>query len=249
MSAAFPGFEVRTLDVPRASDAGVELLCVTLDFGARLQAQAFAVLSGDERMSAARFMKYEDAMRYAVTRVVLRHALSERIGLPADELQFQRDANGRPRLASIKGKKRTLLDFNVSHSGQHVIIGLAVGRRIGVDIEARRPHLDCQTLAATVLAPREQARVASLPAHQRADAFYDAWTAKEALLKALGIGIRSGMIWFSVLGGTSDEPLIEVLDKRVHGAIAMTTLDAVWFPASEGYAACAAWSRGTLADC
>jgi len=234
------------LNVPHAYAAGVELLCATFDFRMNLHESAFAVLSDEERTSAARFLRHEDAIRFATTRVVLRHALAKRSGLAADELRLQRDEVGRPRLASTKGHMRIPLDFNVSHSGQHALIALATGRRVGVDIETRRADLNWQTLSTAVFAPQDASYVAALPAHVRVDAFYDVWTAKEALLKALGIGIGRGMTWFSVLGGKQGEPLVPVISKQMHAACTLTAFDAAWCIVPAGYSACVAWSRDNI---
>ena len=247
MISPFPAaFHVRMLNVPRAHAAGVELLCVTFDFRMNLDGLAFAVLSDEERMSAAGFLQHEDAIRFATTRVVLRHALAKRSGLPAGELRLERDVVGRPRLASPKGHMRISTDFNVSHSGQHALIALATGRRVGVDIEARRTDLNWQTLSTAVFAPHDEAYVSALPAHLRINTFYDVWTAKEALLKALGIGIGSGMTWFSVLGGKQDEPLVRVISKQMGTACALMAFDAAWCNVPAGYAACVAWSRDDI---
>lgn len=236
------------LNVPRAHAAGVELLCITFDFRMNLDGPAFAVLSDEERMRAARFLRREDAIRFATTRVVLRHALAERSGIPAGKLWLQRDEAGRPRLASMKGHMRIPLDFNVSHSGKHALIALSAGRRVGVDIEARRIDLDWQTLSTAVFAPYDEAYIAALPARLRVDAFYDVWTAKEALLKALGIGIGRGMTWFSVLGGKQGEPLVRVVSEQMLAGCDLTAFDSAWCIVPAGYAACVAWSRGDIVD-
>lgn len=247
ISAPPVAFHVSALAVPRASAAGVELLCVTFNFLARLEGPNFAVLSDDERQTAARFTRHKDAIRYAATRVALRYAIAERIGMAASEIQFQRDVAGRPSLARPKVEPCSLLDFNVSHSGQNALIALAASRQVGVDIEVCRTDLNWQTLAPVVFAPHDEAHVAALPAHLRVDAFYDAWTAKEALLKALGIGIGRGMTWFSVLGGKLNEPLVRTIDRRERGETTLANFDAVWCVAPYGYAACLAWSRAGVA--
>ena len=248
MGLASEAFDVRTLNVPRAVAAGVELLCVTFDFHVTLDAPVFAVLSDDERVAVARFLRQEDAIRYAATRVALRHALGARVGLAAFELQFERDPAGRPRLAPTKGTDAATPDFNVSHSGRHALIALAARRRVGVDIEARCADLDWQTLATAVLTLHEEAHVATLPADLRADAFYDAWTAKEALLKAIGVGIGGGMTWFSVLGDETSKPLVRVIDKGARYRNAVKAFDVAWCTAPHGYAACVAWSREEMAE-
>ncbi|MGF6813077.1 4'-phosphopantetheinyl transferase [Paraburkholderia sp. Clong3] len=238
---------MHTLDVPSAGAgaAGVELLSVTFDFGVRLDAPVFAVLNDEERALAAHFIRHEDAIGYAATRAALRHALAARVGLPAFQLRFERDSAGRPRLAPTQSAAVAKIDFNVSHSKQHALIALSAERRVGVDIEIRDADLNWQTLANVALAGSEEVRIATLPAHLQLDAFYDVWTAKEALLKALGIGITGEMTWFSVLGKLSGEPMVRLVDERATGADGLTEFDAVWCKVRDGYAACLAWSRET----
>lgn len=236
-------FHVHALDEPRASAAGVELLCITFDFTMNRDEQAFAVLSDEERARAGRFVRHEDAIRFATTRVVLRHALAQCYGLSPAEVRLERDAAGRPHVIPPDGHLRTPLDFNVSHSGGHALVALAAGRRVGVDIEARRADLDWQRLAAMVFGPHDEAHVSKMPTHQRLDAFYDVWTAKEALLKALGSGVVDGLTWFSVLGGKREAPYVQLLDPRTDNPSDLTRFDAAWCTAPLGYAACVAWSR------
>ena len=239
-ATAAPDFDVRLLDVPRARAAGIEVFCLTFDFSATLDHPCFTVLSVDERAKAARFLRHEDTLRHAATRVVLRRLLAERTGVAAGELRFERDAAGRPRLVPAQVP---LPDFNVSHSGQHALIAIAARGRVGVDIEVARTDMNWQALVPAVFAPRDEARVVALPVEQRGDAFFSVWTAKEALLKALGVGIGDGMTWFSVLGAARYEPHVEVSDASVRSASAITGFDAVWLAVPPGYCGCIAWSR------
>ena len=65
--------------------------------------------------------------------------------------------------------------------------------RIGVDIEVFRPENVRSLIPCQELAPAEQAWILALPEGKRPLAFYHCWTAKEALLKALGLGVSFGM--------------------------------------------------------
>lgn len=234
--------------MPRASAAGVEVILVTFEFRARLDSSAFDVLTDDERASAARFVRHEDAMRYAATRAALRELLGTRLAAPARGLSLERDIHGRPRLAHRLARES--VDFNVSHSGEHALLAFSRKRRVGVDIEAQQTGLDWQSLAPAVLAPADEAHLRALPEHRHRNVFYDAWTAKEALLKALGVGIAIEMTHFSVLGNSSDAPDVHLIGTPSESAEvslpAVTAFDAVWFEAPAGYAACVAWSRSAL---
>lgn len=250
IATAAPDFDVHLLDVPRARAAGVEIFCITFDFGVMLDHPAFAILSDDERAKAVRFVRHEDALRHAGTRAVLRQLLAERTGEKPGALRFEPDAAGRPRVVPMRSspadKPDVWPDFNVSHSGRHALIAIAARGRVGVDIEAARNGMNWHALTPTVFAPRDDAYVSALPAHSRADAFYAVWTAKEALLKALGVGIGDGMTWFSVLGDAQQAPSVALSDDRARNGNAILQLDAQWLRISAGYCACVAWSRDAV---
>jgi 4'-phosphopantetheinyl transferase len=102
-----------------------------------------------------------------------------------------RDApGGRPYIAQPHGD----LALNWSHSGKHAV--LALGRCLpilGVDVESPRPRTRALALADRFFHPLERDDLAALPPAQREAAFLKLWTAKEAVLKALGEGLRFGL--------------------------------------------------------
>ncbi len=114
------------------------------------------------------------------------------LGVRADELSITRvcercgdPAHGRPRMTGGAGPS-----FNVSHTDGLALVALGpAGVRVGVDVERvrERPHLD--QLARRVLADGVYAEWRGLPEVGRVRAFLQAWTAKEAYLKATGLGI------------------------------------------------------------
>jgi 4'-phosphopantetheinyl transferase len=78
----------------------------------------------------------------------------------------------------------TPLDFNISHSHQLVACAATTACRVGIDVEHIRPYHF--PIVERVLDRGEQSRV-----EQDKDAFFDIWTAKEAVVKACGHGIGS----------------------------------------------------------
>lgn len=152
------------------------------------------VLSLEERARADRFRSLEDRLRFGLTRAALRLILAEATGEAPEDLLFETGPYGKPRLAGRGGPF-----FNVSHSGDYALVGLAQVRPIGVDIECARASLDVLDLAGSFFSPREYRLLAGLDATVRESAFYTIWTGKEAVLKALGIGIAEHLRDFSVL--------------------------------------------------
>ena len=104
----------------------------------------------------------------------------ERIGLEAGE-------HGKPRLA----RPASPLRFNLSHSGGVVLIALAGGCEVGVDVERIRPRRNLLRLAGRALEPAAAAAVRAAPPAERLRAFHAAWARREALAKCHGGGLRA----------------------------------------------------------
>jgi 4'-phosphopantetheinyl transferase len=130
-----------------------------------------------------------------VARAATRVVLAEHLETDPIEVAISREcahcghpAHGRPTLA---GNER--VSFSLSHSGSYAVIALAVdGARVGVDVEEIRSRSRIDALAARVLNDAEHAKWSSLDdEHERVRSFLAVWTAKEAYLKALGIGITT----------------------------------------------------------
>ncbi len=158
------------------------------------EATLAATLSALERARAERLHRREDRVRFMFAHAVLRDVLSRYLRQAAADLAIDIDARGKPRLASDD------LHFNLSHSGEAVLIGLARGRDIGVDIEAAVVHDDLAALARQVLTVDEYAALERCAAQEeRVMLFHTLWTRKEACLKAWGCGLGIPLREFSVL--------------------------------------------------
>ena len=117
----------------------------------------------------------------------LREVVSLYLAVPPQELVFDFDPRGKPAL--VKEQNPGDLRFSLSHSGGTLLVAVARGREVGVDVETirpDRPHLD---LARRFFSSEEAKVLAALPARVRPFAFTSAWTRKEAYLKATGEGI------------------------------------------------------------
>jgi 4'-phosphopantetheinyl transferase len=210
----------------------VSLWRIDLHFDMSLDAAAFACLSHDERERARNFRQRDDALRFASTRAALRELLAQRMGVEAHAVRFALDANRRPRLADS-----TAPDFNVSHAGGFALIAMSNVRRVGVDIEQHSDRFDWRSIMTLTLDPDETAWIERLDPSEQMAAFYDAWTAKEALVKTTGGGITRGLQHLAVLPREGNRVMLR-------NAIAhdMREIAAQWIGAPYGYAGCVAWS-------
>lgn len=112
--------------------------------------------------------------------------------------QFIAQSHGKPELAP--GQLAYDLRFNISHTKGMVVAAYAIGRDVGIDVEALdRQTFDDAGIADAYFSPSEQTYLFSFAEPgQRKHAFLDLWTAKEAFIKAIGQGLSMPLDCFSV---------------------------------------------------
>ncbi|MBI5629285.1 MAG: 4'-phosphopantetheinyl transferase superfamily protein [Elusimicrobia bacterium] len=142
------------------------------------------LLSPEEEARARRFVFEKDRAQFILGRGIMRSLLGRYLGADPRRLLLRQTPLGKPILAEAGGP----LEFSLSHSHGRILCGMALGRRIGVDVELMRA-LPFDTLARHVMEAAELEGFVSLGAGLKAKAFYAAWTRKEAYLKALGRGL------------------------------------------------------------
>jgi len=130
------------------------------------------------------------------------------LGMPAASVALETLEHGRPVLA---GAPRDALSFNWSHSHDQALIALARGVLPGVDLERLRAHPKAVPIARRYFSADETTALEALPENQRDRAFLELWTAKEAVLKALGRGLAFGLHRLSI-AGPSNLPVLHRLD-------------------------------------
>lgn len=153
------------------------------------------LLDGAERDRAERFLRPADRARYVASHAALRLVLAEALGCAPPDITLEAGPAGKPALA---GPRRRALDFNLSHSGERALIGVAHGVAIGVDVEAIRPLPDALRIARAHFAPDEAAALAAVAPETMEGAFFGLWTRKEAVVKALGSGLSLPLDRFSI---------------------------------------------------
>jgi 4'-phosphopantetheinyl transferase len=162
-------------------------------------------LSEDEMARAARFRFDLHRRRFLIGRGQLRCLLAQITGSCPTDLRIITDAYGKPAIPAGPA-------FNLSHSDRYLLIGVACDGRLGVDIEIRRAVQDAHELARTFFSRDEIAALADVSRDQVSAAFLRVWTRKEALLKAIGLGLSGPLQRFSVEVGEGSENLLLASD-------------------------------------
>lgn len=149
-----------------------------------------AWLSEDERGRAARFIRQEDHVRFVLAHGGVRAVLSRYLGIGSDAVAMDRKEAGKPSLVRVR-KDQPTISFNMSHAHGRALIAVTKGQEIGVDLERVRSDIDVAKLSQRYFASSEHAVIMQLTQEQRATRFFRYWVAKEAVLKAQGVGLRA----------------------------------------------------------
>ncbi|HLX69138.1 MAG TPA: 4'-phosphopantetheinyl transferase superfamily protein [Verrucomicrobiae bacterium] len=153
---------------------------------------AFArTLSPDETARAQRFKFEKHRNRFIAGRGVLREILTRYLQIKPEELRFDYSANGKPGFAA--GVESGGIHFNLAHSEDLALIAVTRIGPVGVDVECVREMKDMDELVERFFSVRENERFQRVAASEKAAAFFNLWTRKEALLKATGEGITRSL--------------------------------------------------------
>ena len=130
------------------------------------------LLDEERRSRLYRYRQQEDRMRCLAAGLMLRCVFGKQA---AARLSFSRF--GKPTMPGGP-------DFNLSHSGDKVVL-LTDEQAVGVDIERIEPY--SRAVAQKVFTMSERAWLAQQSTDK---AFFQLWTGKEAVMKALGLGFQ-----------------------------------------------------------
>jgi 4'-phosphopantetheinyl transferase len=156
-------------------------LCRVLPDDGRHLATLLVRLDDAEQQRAARFVFDRDRRAYVAAHALLRRALDLQAG--PRRWCFAVNAYGKPRLDPGCDDIR----FSLSHTDDLVAVALTRGQDVGVDVEAATRDPDEAALVALALAPGEIADLDGFA--DRRSRLLQLWVAKEALAKAIGIGL------------------------------------------------------------
>lgn len=141
-----------------------------------------AWLTPEERQRAERLRQPQDRERHLLGRAGLRRLLGVWRRQPPDSVPLRSGSHGKP---FCPGGPQ----FNLSHSGDLILLAFHPDWPVGVDVEQLRPQLEWRPLAARLLGEAECRQLESLPTSAQPQAFLQVWCRIEARLKAPGLGL------------------------------------------------------------
>jgi 4'-phosphopantetheinyl transferase len=184
----------------------VDVWFADLDRLASRVGEAEALLSPEEASRARRFRFPRDRIRYVIRRGILRSLIGRYTARDPGGLDIRSDDKGKPYLAI--GGNEFSFRFSMSDSDGLAAFALGPQASLGVDIERIRDLPEMDEIVSRHFTAREKEAYFSCPESGRLGLFYRFWTRKEAVLKALGEGLRRELNTVDVSGyGDPSGPL------------------------------------------
>ncbi len=162
------------------------------------------LLNDKEKKRAYDFYQPIHQQRFIHARAFVKLVLSKYLkNISPKNLDFIENAHGKPSLFDAFG-----LEFNLSHSGDFVLLGIADKTPIGIDLEIQKssPHED---IAELLFSPPEIQALKNSPHYLKNLSFFNIWSQKEAFIKACGMGLSYPTKTFTVPALPQSVSLIE----------------------------------------
>jgi 4'-phosphopantetheinyl transferase len=159
---------------------------VTLTEDPGVQARLRSYLSEEELARMERLRQPADQQRFVTGRGVLRILAGVHLEVTPNQVELAYGPQGKPFLKSHGNQPS--LRFNVSHSGNLVLLAFHPIHEVGVDVEEMRPNRDLDAIAHRTFSTDDHRAWLSLPLDQKPKAFFQLWARYEARVKVLGQG-------------------------------------------------------------
>ncbi|OED73260.1 4'-phosphopantetheinyl transferase family protein [Vibrio splendidus] len=157
-------------------------------------------LTADEIAKVERYRMPSSQIQALYVRNYLRKVLSRYSDLMPEAWRFEYGEKGKPSLV-VEQQLKTGLNFNISHSKEHLLIAVCQieGKQVqlGVDIEHARSSTNIDSIMKHYFSDKELADLLELSKEEQRERFFDLWALKESYIKATGKGLATSLRSFS----------------------------------------------------
>lgn len=153
----------------------------SLNLFSNSESSFFDLLDLQERKRAGRYYFSKDRSRFIRVRAFLKILLSKYLKSDPRDIFFLINRYGKPEIPSLQ--------FNLSHSKNHFLIAITLSKRVGVDLEILSKERSFLKIAERYFSSSEFSALKNLSGQEQLQRFYQGWTYKEALIKAMGKGL------------------------------------------------------------
>jgi len=160
---------------------------------------AHSFLSVNEKRNAAIYAYDIDTYLFSVRHNLLRIILGDYLNCDPGKIKFNSNHYQKPHIAH----PNTTIQFNISSSSNRFVAAFCQQHTIGVDIELIRQIEDIPQLVNDYFTKEECDWINSQPDDLMKPAFFQIWSKKEALVKAIGKGLNIELKKINVLSDTT----------------------------------------------
>ncbi len=149
--------------------------------------KSMPLLSDEEHQRCDWYMNETEKIRYICNHRFVRQVLSKYMNIPASEIIFCHAKMGKPFI------KNSNLFFNYSYRSSLGLLALSKKGEVGVDIEKIKVLQDPPTFASFSFSEKESNILFKSDPENFQDILFTFWTFKEAIIKALGVGLNADL--------------------------------------------------------
>jgi 4'-phosphopantetheinyl transferase len=147
----------------------------------------------DERLRADKFQFEKDRETYITCHAILRLVLAQRLNIDPLGISFRKGVNQKPYLIDNPAH------FNITHTREAFAVAVSKDFLVGIDLELIKQDININSIAKSYFSKIEREYILESEIDSK-NRFFQLWTRKEALLKALGTGIVNNLKKIEVSG-------------------------------------------------
>jgi 4'-phosphopantetheinyl transferase len=143
---------------------------------------AIQIIDVREKTKIRKFVHQRDRFSSLVGQLMIRKGIAQCCGFPIQNIVILRNEKERPFV------KNPICDFNVSHHGEWVVMGISTSNRIGIDVTKLDPNIPLDAFD-SVFSQQEWYWIYGAEKSEQHKRFSCLWALKEAYVKHTGMGI------------------------------------------------------------
>lgn len=145
------------------------------------------IMSVEEQLRCDEYLNKAEKIRYTCNHRFVRQVLAKYLNIAPAEVEFSHAVMGKPFL------KQGNLFFNYSYRTTFGVLALSKTHEVGVDIENIKLLQDPPTFASFSFSENERELIFNSTPEKFQDTLFTFWTFKEAIIKALGVGLNADL--------------------------------------------------------
>lgn len=208
--------------LPDLQNNDVHVWSVDLQVSDERRADLWHLLNAAERARVERLQFLEHRQRAIVSKGVLREILAHYLKNQPESIELTAGPHGKPQIASLE------CHFNLSHSHDIAVYAVSKAFLVGIDVEYLCKDIESLAIAERWFTESEYQAIVAAPADKQRYKFFNFWTCKEAVVKAIGKGLSLPLNQFTVEG-------INTSQLKLSGLPEVGSCNLYWFKPAEHY--------------